>query len=156
MGTRRAHRLSLVFYMAIFLSCEGDLFAEKLPGLSIDQFWDKSPETTDDYRKEGFVAGYSRPNSKPERSVVLSKDRADAFIDGWKQGQKANMSLSAQFRKQFETLPTIEPGIRGERYDELERQYREQLEAIFHKHMPHTEVEETARIPIVVPGRGVR
>jgi hypothetical protein len=156
METHLAARLALVLAVIVFLGWGGDLFAELLPGTSIEQFWDKSPSTTDDWLKEGFVAGYYRPYAKPVRPLMVTNDRADAFVSGFKEGQNAYKTLAAKYENEYRKLPAIEAGIRGERYDELEREYRELLEAIFHKHMPHTEVDETARMPIVVPGRGVR
>lgn len=156
MKTHLAPRLSLVLGVFIFLSWGGDLFAELLPGTSIEQFFDKVPDTPDDWQKEGLIAGYTKPDAKPVRPMMITKDRADAFLKGFKQGQKAYKTLEADYIRRLQ-MPSIQEGSLGGRpLEEIEREYREQLEAIFHKHMPHIEVAETARMPIIVPGPGVR
>ena len=155
MKTHLAPRLSLMLGL-LFLSWSGDLFAELLPETSVEQFWDKMPETPDDWQKEGLVAGYNNPNAKSVRPLMITEDRAAAFVKGFKQGQNAYKTLEADFKRRLE-IPSIQEGSLGGRpLEEIEREYREQLEAIFHKHMPHIEVEETARMPIIVPGPGVR
>ena len=86
---------------------------------------------------------------------------SDASLEAYKLG--AGLGREDAIAERETTQPAFDDSsigldLGGKKFDKFEARLREQLEALFHKHMPHIEVEET-EIPscdfTVIDGQGV-
>lgn len=112
-----------------------------LPEITIEGSRDSSPVTPSDWWCDGFTAGFNEPDASPERPMMINDELAAVYLAGVESGQNAHRNMQAEFQERFRDLPQIGPDLGGEAYDELQRRYVEEWEALFHEHMPHTEVE---------------
>ena len=112
-----------------------------LPDITIEGDPDAQPVNASDWWAEGFVKGFNAPDTVPERPLMINDELAASFLAGVQSGQQASKDIEAEFDQRFGTSPQVVPDIGGEAFDEVQRRYNEEWEAIFHQHMPHTEVE---------------
>jgi len=112
-----------------------------LPEITIEGDPKAQPINASDWWAEGFMKGFNAPNTAAERPLMINDELAASFFAGVESGQNANKDIEAEFNERFRDSPQVVPDIGGETFEEVQRRYIEGWEAIFHEHMPHTEVE---------------
>ena len=112
-----------------------------LPEITIEGDPNAQPLNASDWWAEGFIKGFNAPDTLPERPLMINDELAAQFFAGVENGQHARREIEAEFEEQFRDSPQVVPDIGGETFEEVQRRYNQAWEAVFHQHMPHTEVE---------------
>src|SRR5579859_7858913 len=112
-----------------------------LPEITIEGNPDALPMNASDWWADGFIKGFNAPDTVPERPLMINDELAASFFSGVQSGQQASKDIETEFNERFGNSQQVVPDIGGEVFDEVQRRYNEEWEAIFHQHMPHTEVE---------------
>jgi len=121
-----------------------------LPEITIEGSPDAQPINESDWWCQGFTTGFNAPNTAAERPLMINDTLAATYLACVESGKKANQEIEADFEERIRDLPQVSPDIGGELYEDVQRRYNEEWEAVFHKHMPHTEVEEEVVRPNIV------
>ena len=112
-----------------------------LPEITIEGSGDAQAINASDWWCEGFTTGFNAPDKVAERPLMINDELAASFFAGVESGQDASKGIVADFTERYYDSPQLVPYIDGEAYEEVQRRYNEAWEALFHVHMPHTEVE---------------
>ena len=113
----------------------------QLPEITIEGSPDAQAMNASDWWCEGFITGFNAPEDGAERPLMINDTLADSFFAGVASGQNANMEIQIENEDRMREFPQIGPDLGGESFEKLQRRYNEAWEALFHEHMPHTEVE---------------
>ncbi len=123
-----------------------------LPEITIEGRTDAQPITPSDLWCEGFMTGYNQPDGSATRPLMINDDLAGYFIAGFACGQDSYHQLKEEWEERFRNMPQVGPGQPiDHEAEELQKEYKEILEALLHEHMPHTEVEGEPGPTIVRP-----
>lgn len=112
-----------------------------LPEITIEGSSDAPAVNASDWWCNGFTTGFNAPDTAAERPLMIDDELAASFFAGVESGQNARKDIEAELNERYRDLPQLVPDIGGEAYEEVQRRYNEEWEALFHEHMPHTEVE---------------
>jgi len=112
-----------------------------LPEITIEGDANAQPISESDWWAEGFMKGFNAPDTVAERPLMINDELAASFFAGVESGQNAHKDMQAEFMERYRDSPQVVPDIGGDAYEEVQRRYNEEWEALFHEHMPHTEVE---------------
>jgi hypothetical protein len=112
-----------------------------LPEITIEGSADTQPINASDWWCQGFTTGFNAPDKVIEHPLMINDELAAIFFAGVEIGQNSSREMQAEFDERFRDSPQVVPDIGGEAFDEVQRRYNEEWEALFHEHMPHTEVE---------------
>jgi hypothetical protein len=124
-----------------------------LPEITIEGSANTQPKNESDWWCEGFIQGFNSPDTEIERPLMIDDEWAAIFLAGVESGQNANWEMQAEFEERYRDSPQIGPykEIDDEAFKEAQERYKEAWEAVFHEHMPHTEVEVEPGLPPVRP-----
>jgi hypothetical protein len=82
---------------------------------------------------------------------MIDDELAASFFAGVESGQNARKDIEAELNERYRDSPQLVPDIGGEAYEEVQRRYNGGWEALFHEHMPHTEVDGEPGLTFVRP-----
>jgi hypothetical protein len=122
-----------------------------LPEITIEGSGDAPAVNASDWWCNGFTTGFNAPDTAAERPLMINDELASSFFAGVESGQNSSKDIQAEFDERVRDSPQVSTDMGGEAFAEVERRYNEQWEALFHKHMPHTEVEGQPGPPPVRP-----
>jgi hypothetical protein len=91
---------------------------------------------------QGYAFGWNEPDAELKPPLVVSDESLAAYKLGAGVGRENALAERGSVRPAFDG-PSIGPDLGGESFEEFQARLREQVEAVFHKHMPHIEAEET-------------
>jgi hypothetical protein len=113
-----------------------------LPEITIEGEANAQPINGSDWWADGFMKGFNAPDTVAERPLMINDELAASFFAGVESGKDASKGIVADLTERYYDSPQLVPYIEGgEAYEEVQRRYNEAWEALFHVHMPHTEVE---------------
>jgi hypothetical protein len=122
-----------------------------LPEITIEGDAAAQPVTPSDWWCNGFMTGYNSPDADVARPMMINDETAALFFEGVKAGRDASRQMQEEIDEQLRDSPQLVPDIGGEPFSKLQRRYDEAWEALFHEHMPHTEVEAEPGPTLVRP-----
>lgn len=88
-----------------------------------------------EWLQDGFNLGYFSPDAEP--GIPLAEPQLSAYLAAVTAGRQARADFDSQYAG-----PGIGPDVQGSQsWEDYEKELQDLLEPLFHKHMPHTEVE---------------
>jgi hypothetical protein len=95
---------------------------------------------------QGYAFGWNNPDGELQLPLVVSDESLEAYKLGAGLGHDKAIAERAALQPGFDG-PSVGPDSGGEDFQHFEARLREQLEALFHQHMPHIEAEGTPEVP---------